>query len=262
MSPALLGLCLLALQRTGETPPPPPAADAVAQVEASLEQAFRSGELGAIQAALDAARAVPHPAVVRKVERALEDERGEVKLAALQTLRWLDHPETLRVLHRAAKDRKLMQRPELALAVLRAAGQHADPSSIAVLARDPFQLADASCLRARLFGLARIRTTEALRALFGILATVGNTGQRRIQGQMTDMRIALVLLTGVDQGRSPELWEEWWRAHEKTFRLPAEPARLPPEMRAVWDGFWGQERSYERGLRREDRGLDPPQREK
>ena len=149
-----------------------------------------------------------------------------------------------------------MQSPALALAVLRATGQHAEPSSIAVLARDPFQLADSWCLRARIFGLARIRTPEALRALLGILAAVEGSGRRRIQSQMADMRIGLVLLTGLDHGRSPELWEEWWREHEKTFRIPSEPPRLTPEMQAVWDGFWGQERLQERGLRREDRGLD------
>ena len=251
----LLGLGLLALQQTGETPP---SAEAVAQAEARLDQAFRSGEVANIAAALEAAQAVRHPAVVRKVERGLEDERVEVKLAVLQTLRWLDHPETLRVLHRAAKDRRLMQSPELALAVLRATGQHAAPGSVAVLAHDPFRLADAWCLRARIFGLARIRTREALEALLGLLAAVGPGGQRQIQGQIADVRIALVFLTGVDHGRSPELWEQWWREHGKSFRVPPEPVRLAPEMQAVWDAFWGERRAYERGPRREDRGQDPP----
>src|SRR5262245_31384503 len=97
---ALLALCLLAVQETGGAAP---LAEEAARVEASLERAYRSGQLAEIQAALEAAQAVPHPGVVRKVERGLEDERVEVKLAVLQTLRWLDHPETLRVLHRAAK---------------------------------------------------------------------------------------------------------------------------------------------------------------
>jgi hypothetical protein len=116
------------------------------------------------------------------------------------------------------------------------------------------------CVRARLFGLARIRTLAALEALLGILATTGAGGQRRLQARMGDARLALMVLTGVDQGRSHELWEAWWRDHRKTFRIPSEVPALPPELRAQWEAFWGLQRTYEREPRREDRGRDPPPR--
>lgn len=198
--------------------------------------------------------------MVREVQRGLEDERAEVKLAVLQALRWLEHPAALDALHRSAKDHKLMKVPELALGVLRGIGQHAHPSSIAVLAHDPFQPFDSWCLRARIFGLARIRKLEALEALLGILATVGGGGQRRIQPQMGDVRVGLMILTGVDQGGSPELWENWWRDNKKSFRVPLEAPPLPKELRKDWDIFWGLPRVYEREGRREDRGQDPPPR--
>jgi hypothetical protein len=258
---ATLLLCTLANQtsRAGQEERPAPSAEEVARATASLDAAFRSGEAKRIQAALEAAQAFAHASVVRGTLRGLEDERPEVRLAVLQALRRLDHPDALEALHRAAKDRRLMKPPELALAVLRGIGQHADPRSIAVLARDPFEPDDPWCLRARLFGLARIRTPDALEAVLGILATTGAGGQRRLHaGRMGDARLALMVLTGVDQGREPEPWERWWRDNQETFRLPSEAPTLPKELRADWDAFWGLPQRYERLPRREDRGRDPP----
>jgi hypothetical protein len=74
---------------------------------------------------------------------------------------------------------------------------------------------------------------------------------------MEDARVALMTLTGVDQGLSPELWEAWWRNNKKGFQIPAKPPVLPKELRAIWDGYWGLPREYEREKRREDRGREP-----
>jgi len=259
MLATLLALCLFATQE-GTAEKPALRAEDVARVAASLDEAFDSCEVKGIQLALEAARAVPHADVVRGVVRGLGDERAEVKLATLQALRWLDHPDALEALHRAAKERRLMKEPELALAVLRGIGQHAQPRSIAVLAHDPFQPGDTMCVRARLFGLARIRTSEGLEAVLGILAAVGPAGQRLIHGRMGDARLALIILTGVDQGHSPDLWEARWRENKKPFRIPTAVPDLPKELRSDWDAFWGLRRMGERETRREDRGQDPPPR--
>lgn len=255
----LLALCVLATQ-AGQGQKPAPSAEDVARVVASLGAAFEARDVKGIELALEPARTVPHADVVRAVVRGMADERAEVKLATLQTLRWIDHPDALDALHRAAKDRGLMKDPGLALAALRGIGQHAEPRSIPVLAHDPFEPGDALCVRARLFGLARIRTLEALEGVLGILAPVATSGQRLVQGRMDDARLALMLLTGVDQGRSPELWEAWWRENRKTFKIPPEPTPLPQELRMDWDSFWGERRRNEREPRREDRGQDKPSR--
>lgn len=233
-----------------------PSAEEVARAGDSLESAFRSGDPRSIEAALLAAQTVPHPDIVKRIERGLADERKEVRLATLQALRWIDLSEAVQPLHRAAKRRELMKDPELAAAILRGIGQHADPSSVDVLARDPFEPNDHACRRARIFGLARIRSREALEALLGILAITNNgpKAERRIQPQMDDVRVGLVVLTGVDQGLSPELWDSWWRKNKKTFVLAEDFPVLAKEMRQQWDGFWGQPRIYERETRREDRG--------
>jgi hypothetical protein len=238
----------------------PPSAEDVARAVESIGEAFDARDVKGIERALEAARDVPHADVVRSVVRGLADERMEVKLATLQTLRWIEHPGALDALHRTAKERGLMKQPELALAVLRGIGEHAEVRSIPVLGHDPFQPDDAYCVRARLFGLARIRTLEALEAVLGILATVGNSGQRLVRSRMGDARIALMLLTGVDQGHSPELWETWWRENRKTFRIPTEVPLLPNELLVDWNKFWGLRRPGERRTRREDRGQDEPSR--
>lgn len=257
MLPLAIGIWLaLAPQDAGEKGP---SAEQVAQATGELDSALRSRDLKQLKTALEAAQAVAHPEVVRRVARALDDERSEVKLAAVQALRWLDHAEALEALHRAARDRKLMKLPDLPGAVMRAIGQHADPRSISVLAHDPFQPQDGYCIRARILGLGHIRSRESVEALLGILAESGSeVGTRRVKPWMEDMRLALVVLTGVDQGLSPELWERWWRENRKGFQVPAELPELPREMRETWADFWGLSRDYGRDRRREDRGNEPP----
>lgn len=233
-----------------------PSPELVARTEALLDEALASADLERIQDALTEAQAVAHAAIVRRIAAGLEDERREVQLAALQALRWNGHADALEVLHRMARDRKRMKAPEFAAGVLRAIAQHGEPSSIPVLARDPFEPDDHACRRARLFGLGRIRTRAALEAVLGILAVSESRAPelRRIRGQMDDARLVLILLTGVDQGLQPEAWEAWWRQNRKTFELPAEEPQLPRELRRQWDAFFGLPQVYEREPRREDRG--------
>jgi len=251
-----LALCLALASAAGDDPVPPPPLEEVVAACTAVKEALRSEDVVRIQGALQAASAVPHATVVETIARALADERPEVRLAALQALRHIQAPEAVDVLEKAAKDRALMKDPELAAALLRALGQHARPSSIGILERTPFEPDTRACKRARLFGLARIRTPEALEALFGILAVGGNvrTGERRIQAQMADVRIALWYATGVDRGLVPELWEDWWRENRRHLELPEEPAKLPEALQREWDLFWGLRPDYERRERREDRG--------
>jgi hypothetical protein len=230
----------------------------VAEASAALEAAYRTHDMKALQAALESTHSLPDPGLVKQVARCLADDRREVKLATLQALRWIDHKDALDVLHRALKEKDWGANSEIGIAHLRAIGQHADPSSIAILSRDPFTPDDAPCLRARIFALANVRTTAALEAILEIMGvSAGGAQGRRVGVVMKDVRVALILLTGVDQGLAPELWERWWRENKKGFRMASEPPLLPKELRESWDAFWGQQQYYERDRRREDRGKDP-----
>lgn len=255
MKALLLCTCLLLGQEREKVRVPE--AGEVAAAVAALEEAFRSDDPVQIEAALVSSWKVPHGAVLRALEAGFEDERKAVRLAVLQALRWNEHPDALERLHATTKEKKWLKDPELAAALLRGIGHHAEPRSIPFLARNPFDPDDFGCRRARIFGLAKIRTLDALEALMGILSVLRadlRSGMRRIQPQMDDVRLALMRLTGVDQGLSPEQWESWWRKNRRTFRIPEAVPELPKEMRSIWDRYWGNPLQYEREPRREDRG--------
>jgi hypothetical protein len=249
--------CASLLLAQAEEKPPAPTVEVVAEVRAELEAALRSGVQASLEAALARAQEVPHGDVVKQVLRALEDERVPVRIAAVQALRWIRIPDSLSALHKLAKDKKRMKEPELGAAILRAIGQHADSSSVAILAREPFEPQRGDCIKARIYALGRIRTREALEAVMAMVATIprGNY-PRPIVAHMKETRLVLALLTGVDQGEAPEPWEVWWREHRKGFVPSTEPPELPRELQSQWDGYWGLERAWGRGGRREDRGND------
>jgi hypothetical protein len=255
ISAVIAVLLWLALMPCSQEPAEVPTPAQVEETKLALDEAYRSGDTKRIQTALEAAQAVPDPAVVKRVARALRDERREVRLSALQALRWIEREEALDVLHDVLRERRWSADRELMFATLRGVGQHADSRSVSDLAREPFEPHDHGCWRARIFGLARIRTRPALEALFTILgATTSGSGGRRVAPVMPDVRTALILLTGVDQGLAPESWEHWWRDNKRSFQLPAELPLLPKELRQEWDGFWGLSQTYTRERRREDRG--------
>jgi len=250
----LLGASLLLLQADK---PVPPAAEDVARVCAELEQALRSGEQKGLETALTAAQRVSHADVVKPVLKALDDERPPVRLAAVQALRWIRVPESLAALHRLARDKKRLREPDLGAAILRAIGQHADPSSVAILAREPFEPQRSDCVKARLYSLGRIRTKAALEALMAMVGTLPQGNHPRpIAPYMKEARLALAVLTGVDQGEAPEPWEAWWREQRRDLELAKEPPALPRELADQWASYWGLARMDGRGDRREDRGQD------
>jgi hypothetical protein len=232
-----------------------PSPERVAEVRAALDEARQAGDPARLVAALEVAQDVPHPSVVADVVAVLDDEREEVQLAALSSLRWLAHPDALDALEELARNGKRMRSPAFAAAVLRGLGQHADPGSVVLLARTPFEPSEHACLRARVLALGRIRTPESLETLIRMLgATHGARGERRLKAHMEAVRTSLVLLTGLDHGSSPELWEDWWRENRRDFRIPAETPLLPKELREPWDRYWGLPTTYAREKRREDRG--------
>ena len=52
-------------------------------------------------------------------------------------------------------------------------------------------------------------------------------GQNRADSYMADFRLALFVLTGHDEGRTPQLWFNWWNDHQKDFAVSKELPELP-----------------------------------
>ena len=129
--------------------------------------------------------------------------------------------------------------------LLKAIGRHGDPSSVAVLTKSPFKGLTVASGRARILGLANIRTNESLEELIKGTQLAGGSVPRswRVQGQKRFTReflLALRILTGLEMQADLEVWRQWWRANRKTFDVPAARPPLPPDEQAWWEEYWNE----------------------
>ena len=248
---ALLVVLSLSPPRGDATAPPDPARVEAAVTE--LAHAFERGASGDRVRALDGQGTVPDARVVDWVARGLRDRELVVRKGAIEALRRNAHASSVAKLHAHAGEKGLRAEPALHALVLRAIGQHGDPRSVAVLAEDAWSVQDRAVLEARLLGLGRIREPAAVEALFGLMKAAG---KQRIQPLMGDFRLALLVLTGVDQGSSQELWLAWWNENKSRLRVAARPGELPPPLRARWDRYWGEGTDAARTARGRERGGD------
>jgi len=251
MIPSLATLAALALLLPQDTPPSE--AEVTAAVE-RLETAFEKGKSPERISAIRESASVLDPGVVDWIDRGLRDRDPEVQAAAIEALRFMDFPAALDALHACYKrDRKLVKHEELGGALLKAIGQHGSPSSIPILSDDPFSTQNHKAIQARILGLGNIRDEQSVEELMGLMKKVG---RQKAQPYMGEFRLALMHLTGVDQGKSLDLWIKWWNGAKKDLELPAQPPLLPKQEQMRWDYYWGIERINERDERRRDRGDD------
>ena len=258
MGTVKLLLCLLLAVAPLQDETPAPAPERVSEVVQSLKKALAGKEKEPKTRALHEAGRVPAKEVVVAIRRAFRDEDPEVEQAGIQALRFLEHEDALDALHALLeKDRTVKKNPELVASAWKAIGQHANPRSVRALAKEPFDAKNGPATRARLLGLGRIRSTESLEALLGLLKS---TTPRTVERHMRDLRMSLMVLTGVDQGPNAQSWLRWWRDHKKGFEVAPERPRLPRTETERWLDYWGLEEDVGRTKRREDRGDDPERR--
>jgi hypothetical protein len=252
--------CGPVLQQDEQRDPPPAKPPTDAEVSTAVEAvraALREHDRAAITSALEAAAKVPHRSVVKAVTAALDDDDVLVVVAGLQALRFLETPAALEALHEAAKEREHRIDPEIAVPLFRAIGQHGDPRSIEVLAKNVNEVPDHGIIQARILALGHIRSVEAVEKLIELRVLTGPNGRHRVlEGWKEDFRLSLLALTGVDNGAEADLWERWWRANRKTFEVPEALPPLPADLARRWRHYWGEGRMDERRKRREDRRRD------
>ena len=218
------------------TDAPDPARPDPARVERALtelEQAFKDGEAEDRARAISACRDLPDAEIVKWVEKGLRRKETEVRDAAIETLRFLEHPDALKALESTCRrDKKLRKEPEAFAALLRAIGQHGNPSSIEILLTDDvWAVQDRNVVRARLYALGHIRDERSVHALMGEMKSAGRV---RLQPFMNDFQLALMVLTGDDQGQSQDLWMKWWNENKKKLEIsPEEPEAAQALRRAV-----------------------------
>ena len=238
-----------------ETPAPePPDPELVAKTVERLETAYRSKDTEEQVRAIGEAGRVADAAVVKSLAKGLRQKDPALKEAVLQALRWMDHPDALKTLHRTYKsDRAIKKDPELSASLLKAIGQHGDRSSISILSDDPFSTRNYQAIKARVLGLGNIRDRKSVEALLGLMKS---SAPRYVDDRMEDFRLALIMLTGTDQGPSSQMWLRWWNDNKKSFEVSPDVPELPRGRRQQWIYYWGLDRDYGRTQRRENRGKD------
>lgn len=235
-----------------EGPPP----ERVKSAVAALEEAFDQDEIGPRISAIQGASDVPAKEVVAALAKlGLRSKQREVKAAAVGALGLMREPSALEELHSLAKrdKRKLRKDYELYATLLQSIARHGDASSIPILTKDFFGVRDRAVIRARILGLGNIRDVAAIEELFSLMKSAD---RKYVQPYMNDFNLSLVVLIGVEQGRSQDLWLKWWNDHKKTLTVLEKPPKLPQALARRWDGYWGNPRTYDRQKRRGDRGDD------
>jgi hypothetical protein len=256
LAPIALGImgALLAPARPAPPQDSPPSEAEVAEATERLELAFQKGGSPERIEAIGAASDVLHADVVEWIDKGLRDKDPEVQAAAIETLRFMDFPAALEALHACYKrDRKLMKHEELSGALLKAIGQHGSKSSIEILGDDAFGSRNHKAIQARILGLGNIRDPESVEELMGLMKKVG---RHKAQPYMGEFRLSLMVLTGVDQGKSVDLWIKWWNDAKRDLVVSEKAPKLPQKDQTRWDSYWGNERQYERDQRRRKRGDD------
>jgi hypothetical protein len=207
-------------------------------------------------AALDAAAAVVHPDVVKAIAGALTDTAPEVRDFTLDLLGKIDDASALSALHAYAKKhrRTLPDEPERYALVLKSAARHGDPSTIELLTERPYETLHHGLIRARILGLANIRDKRSVEALFDLMTKVDRA---KVTPYLREFQLAFNVLLGIDVGKNQDRWLGWWNDNKKTFTLAETMPKLPEESLAMWQEFWGLERTYTRNKKRGERGQDP-----
>ncbi len=247
----MLALALAALLfAPPDEPRPAPDPKAVEAVVKELKGAFAGDEVDAMLAAVRKAEAFVHADVVAALKKGLKEER-RVQEATLEALRFMDHPAALEALHDAYEKEAVADDEALLTLLLKAIGQHASTSSIEVLSDDAWAAQSRQVLEARILGLGRIRDRRSVEALMGIMQKAGRAWTA---DHMDGFRLALLALTGSDQGRSRDAWVAWWNKHRKTFEVPADPPPLPEALERRWNAYWQAGRAADRGRQGGERG--------
>ncbi len=258
------GAALLLVSGTGQaqTPPPGPAPERIEIAVERLETAWKDAELEDLLDVLREESRIVAPEVVRQIKRGLTDRRTEVRDMAIALLGTTEHVDALEALRSYVKRsrRTIEDDYELHERVIRAVGLHGDAGDLDWFAHNLFAKSydsqhpeERRIVKARIYALGQIRTNDSLERIFHLMRS---SDAKKMQRNMRDMRVSLMLLTGKDLGTDMQAWGQWWNKNKKSFEVAPEVPVLPESERRSWESFWGYGRTYDRGRGRSERGKD------
>jgi hypothetical protein len=235
--------------------PKPAAPERVATAVAVLKAAFEKGAPEERAAAIVAHQEVVEPNVLAWFAKGLRDSDPTVRDAAAEALRFARHPAALEALEDALKrERKSAKDLPWLTKLTKCVGQHQSESSTPLFADNLFQPENPKLIDARIFALANTRSRRGLEELIGMMRTVGRD---KLQPYMPNVRLALMVVTGVDKGVSQDAWMAWWNDNKSSFEIPEAMPALPKDLLTRWNYFWGLEVTRDRPKKRGERGDDP-----
>ena len=254
MNSLLLTLALLSPTQDPEVETP--SKERVEEAVGELSEAFgKKGGAEEKMQAITVSSEVIHPEVIKWIAKGLKDADDEVRGTTIEALRFMEHPDANDALVTTLRrDKKLRKNEDLYAALIKAVCQHANPKSFSLIT--DFNLNDETrdTLRARVYGIARFRTADSVEALFDVMKR-GRKG--RVHANMGEISTALMVLTGVDRGKSEAAWTKWWNDNKRDLKISPELPKLPKKTLTSWSRYWGLEVPEERRTRRGERGDDP-----
>jgi hypothetical protein len=212
-------------------------APTAAEVAENLRAAFESGSAPQRVLALRSSAAHPDAAVVAQARRGLGDRDLEVRLAAYDALGRNTHAKAFEALLEHHRDRRkeLRTLDRDLPALLTALARRGDARALAPLGDDVQAQRLVPTIRARMLGFARIRDKASIEALIKLVDQVGFVD---MHNHLEDFRLAMVVLSGVDRGRSVDAWRAWWNGVKQEFAPAERMAELSAQDAARWRDFW------------------------
>lgn len=231
---ALVATAATPAQAQKAAPDPKLVAAAVSEIETALKDAKTPEEK---VAAIKKNTAVLDAKVAGAIEKGLRDKAAPVQAAAADALGCMPLPEALEALHKFYKSevKRLKDDQALMPVVIKAIGRQANEKSVDLLSDDIFMQRTFPAIQARVLSLGNIRSKKSLDALFAMMNKVGTN---QLDTYMETVRLALMRLTGTDQGPSSQAWMTWWRGAEKGFDISKVEPKLPEAQAKAWDEYW------------------------
>ncbi|HIF41796.1 MAG TPA: HEAT repeat domain-containing protein [Planctomycetes bacterium] len=240
--PLFLALLLPASTLAQEGPDKTPKGPSPEQIEAAVQQlkvGFESKEVSVrLEAAKEARKTSCEEVVKALAKYGLRDKEVNVKHATIDSLGHMRVPASLEVLldHGGRAKRDLEDDPVTHALLIKSIGRHDAEGSIPYLTKDLFSAKDRRVVQARILSLGRVRSLESVEALISMSRKAG--GRRGNSPHGDDLRLALCVLTGVDNGAQSSKWNDWWNDTKKTLEVSKDAAPLPRALAKQWDRYW------------------------
>jgi len=225
-----------------------PTEEQVAAALAELETAWKENDELVQTVAIEQSSRLIDSRVIESIAKGCKARSPAVAVAAIDALGWMRHQDSLKVLHELYQKSANVRNDDYLLPrLLKSVGRHCDPSSIPILADKRFKNDSRSAIIARIAGLARIRHKDSVAAFMKAMRE-GPSGVSRgrlgpagsAPPYMSEVSLALRILTGEDLGTSKQAWQDWWKDHEKTFEVLDQPPPLSDPIRETLEEYWGE----------------------